>query len=150
FGDLIHATGALKALRKFYDQGHITLLTDPQFSHFTRQIPYIDAITFDRRTKSPFDLLKLRRYLMENHFDFVYDFQVTSRSNFYYKLFWPHTPPLWSGSVRGCSHYIGHPRFDRIHVQDRLQRQLMEAGVLKIPSKTSASFSLPPTSSLSM
>lgn len=131
FGDLIHATGAFKKIRAFFKDDHITLLTDPAFSSLSRLMPYFDAFYDDPRQKSLNHLIKLRRFLKTSHFEWVFDFQVTSRSSFYHRLYWPHRAPYWSGCAPQASHYLGPAYFDRIHVLDRLQTQLYKAGIIQ-------------------
>lgn len=130
FGDLIHGTGAFKALREYYKHDTITLLTDPKFSYFTKNMPYFDHIFFDCRKRSLKNFFRIRQFFVNHTFDVVYDFQLTQRTNGYYKLFWPFKAPPWSGSAKGC-HYYRRPQFETIHVLDRLYDQLQETGVLK-------------------
>lgn len=135
FGDLIHATSAFRALRQFYCKDWLVLLTDPKFASLTSSMPYFNEIFYDERAASVSSFLKIRSFLRKGQFDFIYDLQVTRRTNGYYRLFSPYSPPLWSGSAPGCSHYIGNPCFNTVHVQDRFKRQLIQAGVIKQESE---------------
>lgn len=129
-GDLLHATGAFQALRRAFAKDHMTLLTDPRFAAFTKTLPFFDAQVHDDRSKNPLALMKIRRFLCRESFDWVFDLQMSTRSNLYHRLFWPQKPPLWSGGAKGCSHYMGPKNAAHEPVQQRLTRQLKAAGVL--------------------
>ena len=43
-GDLIQTTGILKSIREHNHSHKITLLTDPKFFFFTKELPYFDDI----------------------------------------------------------------------------------------------------------
>jgi ADP-heptose:LPS heptosyltransferase len=92
-------------------------------------MPYFDGFYDDKRGKSIKDLIKLRRFLIKSNFSWVFDFQATTRSCFYHALYFPQKAPLWSGCAPKGSHYIGPASFDRVHVMDRLQKQLHQAGI---------------------
>ena len=48
-GDLIQSTGILKSIREHNHSHKITLLTDPKFYFFTKELPYFDDIIYDER-----------------------------------------------------------------------------------------------------
>ena len=72
--------------------------------------------------------LALRRMLRREHFDRVYDFQTSDRSNAYFWLLRPGRPPEWSGTAWRCSHPHANPGRDRQHTMDRQAEQLLMAG----------------------
>ena len=45
-GDLIQSTGILKSIREHNHSHKITLLTDPKFFFFTKELPYFDDIIY--------------------------------------------------------------------------------------------------------
>mgnify|MGYP003318682757 CR=1 FL=1 len=75
----------------------------------------------------------MRNRLKKAKLSRIYDLQTSYRSSLYYKSFWPAQAPEWSGISPGCSHFHSNPERDKLHTVDRLEDQLLEAGVM-LPS----------------
>ncbi|MCC9621021.1 glycosyltransferase family 9 protein [Thalassospira sp. MA62] len=127
--------GPFAAIRAAHPDAHITVLTTRPYVELMRQSGYFDAIAIDRRPKvtNVREVLALRRFLINGDFKRVYDLQTSDRSGFYYKLFWPHPKPEWSGIARGCSHPHTNPNRTSMHSIDRVADQLFDAGISDVP-----------------
>lgn len=130
FGDIILATGALKAIRERHRDAHITLLTTKPFVSLLAKCPWLDEVRQDERSWSPSALLSLLRVFWSRKFDVVYDLQTSDRSSFYWWLM-PIPKPRWSGIARFSSHRHNTPHRTQSHTLDRLKEQLVIAGVME-------------------
>lgn len=135
-GDLVQATGPIRAIRQHHLKAHITLLTTPQFANFMHRCPWIDEVWQDVRPKwfQFVDWMDLRRKLCEGAFARVYDLQTSYRSSLYIYAFYKNNRPEWSGIARGASHLHANPQRDFMHTLDRQAEQLKIAGVNDVPS----------------
>jgi len=135
-GDVVLAMGPFAAIRAAHPDAHITVLTTRPYVELIKASGFFDSIAIDRRPKltQPREVLALRRFLRNGHFDRVYDLQTSDRSGFYYKLFWPGPKPEWSGIARGCSHPHTNPDRDNMHSIDRTADQLADAGITDVPA----------------
>jgi ADP-heptose:LPS heptosyltransferase len=131
-GDLILATGPMKAIRAAHPQAHITLLTQPGFAGLMKDCPFIDEIWTDSRPKlwQLNKSLPLLKQLRSRPFEWVYDLQTSSRSSLYHR-FIRHTN--WSGIAKGASHRHDTPHRTRSHTIDRQREQLAIAGITDVP-----------------
>jgi ADP-heptose:LPS heptosyltransferase len=130
-GDFIQALGPVPAIRQHHAGDRLTLLTTRRYADIARRTGLFDAILIDRRPRI-FDMrgwLALRRVLRGEHFDRVYDFQTSDRSNTYFWLLRPGPLPEWSGTARRCSHPHANFGRDRQHTMDRQAEQLLMAGI---------------------
>ncbi|MFO1243118.1 MAG: glycosyltransferase family 9 protein [Rickettsiales bacterium] len=129
FGDLILASGAIKAIRAKFPDARITLLTTKPFARLMDACPWIDDIEVDERSWAPVAILKILHFFATGHFDYVFDLQTSQRSSFYWwlTLF---KKPGWSGIARHASHRHDTPHRTTLHTLDRLKEQLVIAGVL--------------------
>ncbi|MGH7029377.1 MAG: glycosyltransferase family 9 protein, partial [Stellaceae bacterium] len=125
-GDFVQALGPAPEIRRHHGDDHLALLTTGRYAEIARQTGLFDAILIDRRPR-PFDLcgwLALRHMLRGGHFDRVYDFQTSDRSNFYFRLLRPGRRTEWSGTAWRCSHPHANLERDRQHTMDRQAEQL--------------------------
>ena len=85
-GDLLQMTGVFSSLKKMYPKDRITLLTDIQFKHISKQMPYFDEIIFDHRSSSNniSNLIKLVFKLRSAKYDIIFDLQNSDRTSIYY------------------------------------------------------------------
>ncbi len=133
-GDFVQAMGPFAAIRVHHPRAQITLLTTAPYADFARAAPYFDDVWVDVRPRL-YDvqaLLRLRKRLRDAAFDFIYDLQTSSRSNWYFRLMGPETPN-WSGIAPGASHPHANPERDFIHTLDRQADQLRMAGIAAVP-----------------
>lgn len=133
-GDVVQALGPMAAIRRHHAAAHITVLTTRPFAELIDAAGIADDIWIDARPGT-FDFagwLSLRRRLRRGHFKRVYDLQTSGRSGRYFKLFWPDTPPEWSGIAAGCSHPHDNPKRDVMHTQERQAEQLAAAGIAAV------------------
>ncbi len=133
-GDFIQALGPMPEIRRHHADDHLSLLTTRRYAEIARQTGLFDAVLVDRRPRM-FDLrgwLELRHMLCAGHFDRVYDFQTSDRSNIYFRLLRADRQTEWSGTARGCSHPHANLGRDRQHTMDRQAEQLLMAGIFPV------------------
>ncbi len=134
-GDFIQALGPVPAIRSYHAGDHVSLLTTSRYAELAAQTGLFDDILVDPRPR-PLEFrrwLALRRVLRCQHFDRVYDFQTSDRSNFYFRLLRPGPIPQWSGTAWRCSHPHANRGRDRQHTMDRQAEQLLMAGIYPVP-----------------
>ncbi len=130
-GDFIQALGPMPEIRRRHCGDRLTLLTTRRYAELARQTGLFDNVLVDRRPRA-LELrgwLALRRTLRREHFDRVYDFQTSDRSNIYSWLWRPGPLPEWSGTAWRCSHPHANFGRDRQHTMDRQAEQLLMAGI---------------------
>jgi ADP-heptose:LPS heptosyltransferase len=134
-GDFIQALGPVPAIRSHHAGDRLILLTRGRYAELAAQTGLFDDIMVDPRPR-PLDVrgwLALRHMLRRQHFDRVYDFQTSDRSNFYPWLLRPGKTPQWSGTAWRCSHPHANRGRDRQHTMDRQAEQLLMAGIYPVP-----------------
>jgi ADP-heptose:LPS heptosyltransferase len=130
-GDFVQALGPMAAIRKQHPRERIILLTTRAYVDFAEASGFVDQVWLDSRPTF-WEVGKwrsLRRWLRKSNIQRVYDLQTSDRSSFYFRLFFPGKPPLWSGIARGCSHPHANPDRDAMHTVERQSEQLTQAGV---------------------
>lgn len=132
FGDIIMATGPMKAIRAQHPKAHITLLTTSLYKPMLEQSPYFDEIWLDDKPKfwQMAGMRRLRRQLNSREFTRVYDLQTSQRSTSYYSLFIQ--KPQWSGLVKGEFCY-DDPSRGALHIFERQKEQMRLAGIENVP-----------------
>lgn len=135
-GNIVLSLGPFAAIRHHHATAEITLLTTTPYAAWMAGSPYFDRVWATERTSRwnlP-ALLRLRRQLIEAHFDRVYDLQTSNRSSQYFRL-WPRSArPEWSGIAPGCSHPDCDPARNRLHDIERQRGQLQQAGIAAVPA----------------
>ena len=128
-GDFILAQSACAAIRRHHAGANITLLTTAPFAEMAAASPYFDEIWIDDKPRwyQPLGWMDLIVNLRCGNFARVYDLQTSSRTNLYYKLFWPR--PEWVGIAPGCSHPDPTPDRAAVHAYDLRVNQLKAAGI---------------------
>ena len=135
-GDFMQAIGPFRAIRKFYKNSQIILLTTQAFKSLAFQSGLFDQVWVDSRPNL-LDLssaLRLRKKIISFKFDQVFDLQTSDRSSFYFHFLWPSKQPKWSGIAMGCSHRHDNPKRNFLHTLDRQAEQLSLVGIKNIPS----------------
>ncbi len=84
-GDLIQANGAIKDIKKFYQNRKVFLLTSQPYAIFMSECPYIDGVIIDKRLPrwNLFYLNNLKKNLRKYEFSKVFDLQNSRRTKFY-------------------------------------------------------------------
>jgi ADP-heptose:LPS heptosyltransferase len=83
FGDIIHVTGALRALRRAFPRAEIHLAVESRWADVVRHNPNVDLLLegSSRESLSPGYVAEIRRHLSNRpRFDVAIDFQGTRRS----------------------------------------------------------------------
>ena len=129
-GDIILASGHLKAIREHHPNAYITCLTGKGYGALLSACPFIDDVWVDTKPK-PYHVkrwLALRAQLRSRPFARVYDLQTSTRSSHYFALF-ASPKPEWSGIGRHVSHPQTGPERHVMHTTARLNDQLRIAGI---------------------
>ncbi len=127
-GDIILATGPLKAIRQQHPAAHITLLTTKSFASLLKDCPFVDEVRIDpKKLKATWNELRRHR------FTWVYDLQTSQRSTWYYHLL-PFPKPRISSLSRFASHRHHTPERTKLHTIDRQKQQLAIAGITDVPA----------------
>ena len=128
-GDLIQANGAIRDIKKFYQNRKVFLLTAQPYSIFMSECPYIDGVIIDRRLPrwNLFYLNNLKKKLAKYNFTKVFDLQNSSRSKFYKKFIIKNVE--WSSSETSLEKGQKKSDFDKDPVLDRMEIQLKKSGV---------------------
>ncbi len=135
FGNIILSLGAYAAIRRHHPGAEITVLTTAPFADWFASSPYVDRVLIDQKP-SWWDLpgvLRLRRMLIAERFDRVYDLQTSGRSSRYFRLFPRRSRPAWSGIAPGCSDPDRNPLRNTWHDHERQAEQLRQAGIADVP-----------------
>lgn len=135
-GDFITALGAMKAIRAFHRNDHLTLLTTSPYVDLAQASGYFDAVLID--TKPGWldfpGWFELRRRFNAERFDRVYDLQNNDRTAFYLRLFSPR--PEWVGAAPGASHRNASPLRVAGHAFSGHQQTLAVAGITNVTPDT--------------
>ena len=128
-GDLIQANGAIRDIKKFYQNRKVFLLTAQPYAIFMSECPYIDGVIIDRRLPrwNLFYLNNLKKKLAKYNFTKVFDLQNSSRSKFYKKFIIKNVE--WSSSETSLEKGQKKSDFDKDPVLDRMEIQLKKSGV---------------------
>lgn len=134
-GDIILATGPMKAIRAHHPHAHIVLLTTRPYAAMMAQAPFVDEVWIDPKPRAwqLGLLIKLVNAFNQPRFDWVYDLQTSERSTRYFKLFIP-PKPNFSGLAKGASHRHHTPERTNLHTIDRQKQQLSIAGIDDVPA----------------
>lgn len=133
-GDMILATGPMKAIRQHHPEAHIVLLTGKSFVALMKNCPFINEILTDTKPK-PWKLGGMRMLagmLRCHRYSWVYDLQTSSRSTWYYHLL-PSPKPQISSLHKRASHRHNTPERTKLHTIDRQKQQLQIAGITEVP-----------------
>tara|TARA_B100000242_G_scaffold256629_1_gene200116 strand:+ start:317 stop:1249 length:933 start_codon:yes stop_codon:yes gene_type:complete len=128
-GDLIQANGAIKDIKKFYQNRKVYLLTSQPYAIFMSECPYIDGVIIDKRLPR-WNLLYLRnlkKKLSKYNFTKVFDLQNSNRTNFYKRFIIRNAE--WSSSKTSLKKGQKKDEFDQDPVLDRMEIQLKKSGI---------------------
>ena len=128
-GDLIQANGAIKDIKKHYENRKVFLLTTEPYAIFMSECPYIDGVIIDKRLPrwNLFFLYKLKKLLSKYNFSKVFDLQNSSRTIFYKRFILKDTE--WSSSLDVLETGQTKSEFDEYPVLDRMELQLKKNSI---------------------
>jgi len=132
-GNVILSLGPFASIRRHHAGAHVTLLTTAPFASWLSQSQWFDTVWTVRRLDW-WDLpgwLRLRRRLIDGHFDRIYDLQTSRHTSRYFLLLPRRHRPDWSGIAPGCSLPDRDPNRDRLHDAERQFGQLRQAGIVE-------------------
>lgn len=125
-GDIMLASGHLKAIRAAHPTAHITCLTGKAYVGLMESCPWIDTVWTDTKPRGIggwLTQLKLYRTVL---FDWVYDLQTSDRSTLYT---WLLRYKNWSGIGARATHPQRGTARLTMHTIARLNDQLRLAGI---------------------
>ena len=122
-GDIVQISGALKVIRENFNNKKIFILTTPKFKSLFELCPFIDEVLIDQRLPrwNFFYLLKLIKEIKKFKFEYCFDLQNSSRTEFYRKNF---RIENWSSSRTILSNNENKEDFDKEGVIERFKIQL--------------------------
>ena len=128
-GDLIQANGAIKDIKKFYQNRKVFLLTSSSYAIFMSECPYLDGVIIDKRLPrwNLFYLNKLKKNLKKYNFSKIFDLQNSSRTKFYKRFILKNVE--WSSSETSLEPGQNKKNFDEEPVLDRMEIQLKKSGI---------------------
>tara|TARA_X000001036_G_scaffold439534_1_gene491023 strand:- start:1455 stop:2387 length:933 start_codon:yes stop_codon:yes gene_type:complete len=128
-GDLIQANGAIKDIKKFYQNRKVFLLTSQPYAIFMSECPYIDGVIIDKRLPrwNIFYLNNLKKKLEKYEFTKVFDLQNSSRTKFYKRFIIKNVE--WSSSETSLEPGQKKSDFDKEPVLNRMEVQLKKSGI---------------------
>ena len=128
-GDLIQANGAIKDIKKHYENRKVFLLTTEPYAIFMSECPYIDGVIIDKRLPrwNLFFLYKLKKLLSKYNFSKVFDLQNSSRTIFYKRFILKNTE--WSSSLDTLETGQTKREYDEHPVLDRMELQLKKNSI---------------------
>ena len=128
-GDLIQANGAIKDIKKFYQNRKVFLLTAQPYAIFMSECPYIDGVIIDKRLPrwNLFYLNNLKKNLEKYDFTRVFDLQNSSRTKFYRRFIIKNVE--WSSTETSLEPGQKKSDFDKEPVLERFKVQLKKSGI---------------------
>ena len=128
-GDLIQANGAIKDIKKFYQNRKVFLLTAQPYAIFMSECPYIDGVIIDKRLPrwNFFYLNNLKKILAKYDFTKVFDLQNSSRTKFYKRFIIKNVE--WSSTETSLEPGQKKSDFDKEPVLERFKVQLKKSGI---------------------
>ena len=127
-GDIVQISGALKDIRNHFQNNKIYILTTMKFKFLFESCPYIDEIIIDKRLPrwNFFYLLNLIKNIRSYNFEYCFDLQNSSRTNFYKKNFKINN---WSSSLTILNQGESKKDFDQEGVIQRFKVQLDRSNI---------------------
>ena len=127
-GDIVQISGALQDIRNQFKDSKIFILTTFKFKNLFEKCPFIDEVIIDKRLPrwNFFYLLKLIKNIRSFNFEFCFDLQNSSRTNFYRKNF---KIKNWSSSLAVLQKGETKKQFDQEGVIERFKVQLDRSNI---------------------
>lgn len=127
-GDIVQISGALQDIRNQFKDSKIFILTTFKFKNLFEKCPFIDEVIVDKRLPrwNFFYLLKLIKNIRSFNFNFCFDLQNSSRTNFYrinFKI------KNWSSSQTILQKGETKKQFDQGGVIERFKVQLDRSNI---------------------
>lgn len=130
FGDFFLAQTSFAAIRRHHAGDRLSLLTIPSLAPLARMSGLFDEVLEDPRERSLSAYLAVRQTLRAGRFDRVYDLQAQTRTDLYFRLFFPGPWPEWSGTAKGASHLDRYDGRRKVPALQRYARQLAPFGIV--------------------
>ena len=128
-GDLIQANGAIKDVKKHYENRKVFLLTSQPYAIFMSECPYVDGVITDKRLPrwNLLFLYNLKKLLSKYNFSKVIDLQNSKRTKFYRRFILKNAE--WSSSLDTLKPGQRKKDFDKDPVLDRMELQLKKSNI---------------------
>ena len=131
-GDIAQASGAIQDISENHKNDQIYLLTTKPYSELFKKNPFIHEVIIDKRLPK-YNLIYLyflMREIKKYKFSKIFDFQNSSRTNFYKNILFPKAKKeTWSSSITTLPEVINKKEFDKHSVLDRFNHQLQTSGL---------------------
>ena len=139
-GDIVQISGALKDIRNEFKEKKIFVLTTFKFKNLFEKCPYIDEVIIDKRLPrwNFFYLLNLIKKIRSYNFEFCFDLQNSSRTDFYRKNF---KIKNWSSSKTILQKGETKKQFDQEGVIERFKVQLDRSNIVDTSNVLKPDFS---------
>ena len=123
-GDVILSLNAIYSIINHHNKCKLILLTEEPYNKLLESSHWFEKILTIKRSIFYFsDLLKIKKMIDPNEFDFVYDLQTSKRSSSYLKIFYK-----TKAITNGIGKYAKIPHLDKnrnnIHTLDRQKSQI--------------------------
>ena len=127
-GDIVQISGALLDIRNHFKDKKIYILTTSKFKSLFDSCPYVDEVLIDKRLSrwNFFYLLNLIKHMRSFNFEYCFDLQNSSRTDFYRKNF---KIKNWSSSNTILKKGETKKQFDQEGVIERFKVQLERSGI---------------------
>ena len=126
-GDIAQASGAIQDIYENHKNDQIYLLTTKPYFELFKKNPFIHQVILDKRLSriNLIYLYFLMRDLKKHKFSKVFDFQNSSRTNFYKNILFPKAgKEVWSSSLTTLPLSEDKEEFDKNSVLERFDHQL--------------------------
>ena len=127
-GDIVQISGALLDIRSHFKKKRIYILTTSKYKSLFEGCPYVDEVLIDKRLPrwNVFYLFNLIKNIRKFNFEYCFDLQNSSRTDFYRKNF---NIKNWSSSKTILKKGESKKVFDENGVIERFKIQLDRSGI---------------------
>ena len=129
-GDFIQSFYPFAAIRQYYPNAEITLLTSAPFVDLAKRSPWFDRVIVDDKP-SWFNIAGLIRLVKKlRGYDYIFDLQTSRRSTRYFRFTGQRQG---SAIAKTASHRHDNEERNRLHTFDRQKDQLSKVGITDYP-----------------
>ena len=134
-GDMVFSLPAFEAIRSFYKDAQITILTSEPYKEFASLCPFFDHVLIDNRKpplKHPKYNWDILQTIKKGAFELIIDLQRSSRTKQYKTIskLW-HPAPLWCSTHPGSDYHLDIPNLYVDHILRINARQIKTLGINK-------------------
>tara|TARA_B100000963_G_scaffold264457_1_gene232624 strand:- start:5915 stop:6835 length:921 start_codon:yes stop_codon:yes gene_type:complete len=139
-GDIVQISGALLDIRSHFKKKRIYILTTSKYKSLFEGCPYVDEVLIDKRLPrwNVFYLFNLIKNIRKFNFEYCFDLQNSSRTEFYRKNF---NIKNWSSSRSVLKKDESKKIFDQTGVIERFKMQLDRSGISNTSNVLNPDFS---------